>query len=277
MMHGRMNTGVATCLMIGGFGVAGCNVTGLSGPSAGPNGPMTAFPEELADSGYSAADAHEVDLVEAVVAHRGQYQRTLRQLHDYYRAKGYAAKAEWASYELDGLSQVKKFLYVLDAEVPSTSLRPEEEIAEADSLYNKGLDLMRRGGHGIPGVYREDRMVEAAQVFRGLIERYPTSDKIDDAAFYLGEIHNLYLKGQKQLAAQWYERAFAWNPDTPHPARFQAAVVFDHDLQDRDRALELYHDVLNRGTAANRSVRHSSRRVYELTQGAATPSARSPG
>ena len=109
-------------------------------------------------------------------------------------------------------------------------------------------------------------MVEAAQVFRGMIERYPTSDKIDDAAFYLGEIHNLYLSGQKQLAAQWYERALAWNPDTPHAARFQAAVLYDHDLHDRDRALELYHAILDRGTAPNSSVRYSSRRVYELTQ-----------
>lgn len=266
MVHGRMNHGVATCLLIGGFGLAGCNVTGLSGPSAGPDGPVTAFADERIDIGYSAADAHEVDLVEAVVAHRSQYQRTLRQLHDYYETKGYAAKADWAAYELGGLSQVKKFLYVLDAEVPSASLRGEEGITEADSLYTDGMDLMRRGGHGIPGVYREDRMVEAAQVFRGMIERYPTSDKIDDAAFYLGEIHNLYLKGQKQLAAQWYERAIAWNSDTPHPVRFQAAVLYDHDLHDRDRALELYHEILDRGTAPNRSVRYASRRVYELTQ-----------
>ena len=109
-------------------------------------------------------------------------------------------------------------------------------------------------------------MIEAAGVFRELIETYPNSDKIDDAAFWLGEIHKEYLKDQEQIAVQWYERSFAWDPATPHSARFQAAVVYDYRLHDRDRALELYRLVLAEETSKRSNVDFATRRIEQLTK-----------
>ena len=91
------------------------------------------------------------------------------------------------------------------------------------------------------------------------------SEKIDDAAFYCGEIHKEYLPGQELIAVKWYERAWEWNPDTTHPARFQAAVVYDYSLHDRDRALELYQHVVAHETNDKNNVRFASRRIRELT------------
>lgn len=109
-------------------------------------------------------------------------------------------------------------------------------------------------------------MVQAANTFRRLIERHPSSDKIDDAAFFLGEIHKEYFPSQEEIAVTWYERAWTWNPQTPHPARFQAAVVYDYRLHDRDHALELYRGVTANESATAANMRSAERRIEELTR-----------
>ncbi len=260
---------LSVCVAVG---VAGCNVEGRGARSQWPAEPgASTTPARLVRAGegidIAIADAREVDLVEALVDHRKQYHHTLQRLHDYYEFHGYTAKQGWAALELQGLRGVKASYYLLDAEVASDVLRPTEEIGEADALYDEASGLMRRGGHDVPGLYRRDRMIEAAGVFREIIQRYPASDKIDDAAFFLGEIHKEYMPGQELIAVRWYERAYTWNPQTPHPARFQAAVVYDYRLHDRDRALELYQAASQHETAHKGNLRFATRRIRELTSG----------
>ena len=213
------------------------------------------------------AETQEVDLVEQVLYHRKHYRQALTDLRDFYIDRGSYTKRKWAEYELADLGKVKPFKYILDAEIPASSLHASDSIAEADALYRRGLDLMERGGHGVPVLYREDLMRQALGVFTELISKYPTSDKIDDAAFCMGEIYKEYYKDQEPLAVKWYQRAYTWDPRTPQPARFQAAVVYDFRLHDRAKALELYHDVL-KSEANNRSnSAFASRRIAELTEG----------
>lgn len=213
-------------------------------------------------------DQEEVDLVEAVVTHRRQYKRSLYRLRDFYERRGHATKLSWAEFEIKGLRNVKPFRYLIDAEVPNASLNPVSSIEEADRLYARGLALMKQGGHGVPALYREDRMIQASEVLRELVIRFPESDKIDDAAFLLGEIHKEYLPDQEMIALKWYEKAWMWDPGTPHPARFQAAVVSDYRLHDRDRALELYQAVIDHETSIESNTRFAMRRIYELSQDA---------
>ena len=73
------------------------------------------------------------------------------------------------------------------------------------------------------------------------------------------------MKNQEAIAVKWYERCMEWDAETPHPVRFQAAVVYDYRLHDRDRALELYRQVIQReeGPLSNRVF--SNRRIQELT------------
>lgn len=248
--------------------LAGCNVDGSWTNRMQLSKPVAYLEEDsTAQTGVdlSVADAHEVDLVEAVVASRRKYLQSLEQLNRYYATQGIETKRRWSEMELNGILTTKRFRYLMDAEVPAGALTASESIPEADDLYKQGMELLRRGGHGVPAVYRKDRMVEAAEVFRQLIEKYPSSDKIDDAAFYCGEIHKDYLPGQEAIAVQWYERAWEWNPNTPHPAKFQAAVVYDYRLHDRDRALELYQAVVANPDADASNARFAARRVRELT------------
>lgn len=252
-------------------GASGCNVDGRWGHARELRGAVSADGTIRSHSGNGAgidiaiADAREVDLVEELIAHRNDYDRSLRRLHAYYGARGYVRKADWAAFEIKGFRNIKQFRYLLDAEVASDSLRAAESIPEADSLFAQAQKLMRSGGHGVPALYREDRMVQAANTFRRLIEQHPSSDKIDDAAFFLGEIHKEYLPNQEEIAVTWYERAWTWNPRTQHPARFHAAVVYDYRLHDRDRALELYRRVTNNESASAANARSAERRIEELT------------
>lgn len=246
-----------------------CNVGAL--PNPWMQGPNEATARRGVDRNSTQSvdletvDVQEVDLVEAVISRRDNYISSLRRLQAFYAANGHAVKDSWAVFELKGLKRVKKFRYLMDSEVPTGALRGTESIAAADELFKNARSVMSRAGGDIPGVYRQDLMIEAAQMLRDLIEKHPTSDKIDDAAFFCGEIHKEYLKGQELIAVKWYERAWTWNPETPHPARFQAAVVNDYRLHDRDRALELYHAVVNDETYITSNVRFAMRRIHELT------------
>ena len=263
----------AAKMIVGGLllaSVPACNLDPAFAERRPPKGPTTSAENRRStglppSSALSTVERQEVDLVESVLAHRAQYHQELEGLRDYYRDHGYATKQSWADYELDGLRKVKTFRYLLDAEIPSDQLRPTSQIPEADALYERGQELLRKGGHGVPVFYREKVMIEAADVFQQLVEKYPNSDKIDDAAFFLGEIHKEYLPNQEPIAVKWYERAWTWNPETPHPARFQAAVVYDYRLHDRDRALELYQSVLKNETADQSNLRFATRRIQELT------------
>jgi hypothetical protein len=250
----------------------GCNVdsrwpTSNAGPSTDAYDARSAQLASEHATDISVADAQEVDLVETTVGFRVRYIESLERLRDYYEAHGYVDKADWAAFELEGLRRVKQFRYLYDAEIPSDTLSPVDRIPEADRLYEQACEVMRRGGHGVPMVYRRDRMVEAAKMFRELIQRYPNSDKIDDAAFQCGEIHRDYMPGQDGIAVRWYERVWTWNPQTHYPARYRAATVYDYRLHDRARALELYRASLEHESAHNANCNFAARRIRELTSG----------
>ncbi len=266
--YGRLTMVAMLALIV----ATGCNVDARWKQSKADN-PSSSAPLERTSSknadgtiDITIADAHEVDLVEAVVGHRTEYQRNLLRLRNYYESHGHTDKAQWAAFEMDGFRGVKRFRYLMDAEIPSISFRPTEEIEAADAMFARGLELMRSGGHRVPGIYRQDRMIEAAELFRQLIQQYPNSDKIDDAAFWCGEIHKEYLPGQEPIAVKWYERVWTWNPETEHPARFHAAVVYDYRLHDRDRALELYQATLKHETNHAANLRSATKRIEELTK-----------
>jgi len=260
----------SACLLIPSLAlVAGCNTDQMW--SQGRTNQRLLAPRRASSNektpDIQVAGAKEVDLVEQVLYHRDVYRKSLTALRDYYRERGYDSKRRWAQEELADLDKVRPFRYILDAEIPAPSLKPLHAIADADEYYRRGLDLMKKGGHGVPALYRQDLMEEALQVFVELITKYPTSDKIDDAAFLCGEIHKEYFQNHEPIAVEWYKRAYTWDAQTPHPARFQAAVVYDFRLHDRAKALELYHEVVSAKNQNKSNAAFASRRIYELTEG----------
>ncbi|NOX57776.1 MAG: hypothetical protein GXP29_02830, partial [Planctomycetes bacterium] len=256
----------------------GCNIDRVFSLGQDRDAPMTSFdrPAGVDIPDIVVLEGNEVDMVEQVLANRAVYKRSLEALRDFYNRRGSFNKQQWAETELKELSHVRPFKYILSAEVPAKSLTPSRSIAEADRMYDEGLDLMRKGGHGVPALFRRDYMHDAMGTFTQMIARYPSSDKIDDAAFSCGEILKEYYENQERLALQWYQRAREWDPQTPHPVLFQSAVVYDYRLHDRARALELYHRVLKEETQNRSNTAFASRRVHELTTGIEESAFREP-
>lgn len=248
----------------------GCKTDALTAPKRVDDkaAPLTSLetPAGIDMPNIPVADRTEVDLVEDMMLHRAMYARYLRVLVDYYVEHGFEYKANWARNELNDLARVKPYRYILDAETPSAALRPAESIAEADKLFEEGRALMKKGGDGIPIFYNQETMKLALAKFKQLIDTYPNSDKIDDAAFYIAELHKEYFEEKdNNIALQWYQRAIDWNPSLPYPARFQMAVIYDYRLKDREKALEMYQEVLDHEPFNKSNLVWAKARINDLT------------
>jgi len=240
---GTLILAVSLCAVL----VGGCKTDELAGPQREVAvGPMTSLESPAGvDVPNVQLDRTEVDLVEELLLHRAMYARLLRALNTYYSEHGNEEKAIWARSEMNDLRRVKTYRYILDSEVPVMAMTPNESIAEVDQLYDEACALMKKGGHGVPALYNQETMKLALAKFKELVDRYPASDKIDDAAFFIGEIHKEYfVEKDNSLAIEWYKRAIQWNPNTPHPVRFQIAVAYDYRLHEREEALKWYQQVL---------------------------------
>lgn len=248
---------------------AGCLDAEKHGPAAGANPGAGTLGDTI-----NIAEATEIDLVETLARHRANYANYLVALRNYYIQKGYSQKAKWAERELADLRLVKTYAYVVPAEIRrADEARPIESIPEADALYADAMNYAKQGGYqGIPLVFDQRMLKKALEKFNQIIRDYPTSDKVDDAAFRCAEIYKEYFNDNER-AVVYYQRAWEWDPQTPHPARFQAAVVYDYRLHDRDRALELYNEVVQKETRIRSNVRWSVERIKQLTGERSVPAA----
>ena len=133
-------------------------------------------------------------------------------------------------------------------------------------MYEQGIVLMKKGGHGVPALFHQETMKRALTRLKELVSRYPSSDKIDDAAFYIAEMHKEYFEeNDNGIALEWYRRSIQWNPNLPHPARFQMAVVYDYRLHEREKALEMYQQVLEKEQFNKSNIEWSNVRIRQLT------------
>ncbi len=215
----------------------------------------------------------EADLVEDLFLHRKNYQGFLQTLVAFYSENGMDQKANQARVELKDFGKVKQYIYIMDAELPMASLQPTESIGEADALYEQGLKLLDRGGHRVIIFFNRATMNNALAIFKDLISKYPTSDKIDDAAYYIAEIYKEYGEEKdNQLAIEWYKRAIDWNPKLPHPAWSHAAHILDFRMHEREKALEWYQKVLEHEEGMDKvdsrfamNVKVAHKRIGELS------------
>ena len=101
-------------------------------------------------------------------------------------------------------------------------------------------------------------------LFQQLLTSYPQSDKIDDAAYQLGDIYESKTYKQYHRAAVYYERCFQWNTNTQFDARLRAARLYDKNLNERGHAMELYREVVTHETDPKR-IQEAQKRLVELS------------
>lgn len=206
-------------------------------------------------------DSSEAELAERLAVIREQYRLTLQALKQVYVDQSNAKKVRLVEKELEGLAAVEKPEYLSEVQIAPANLVARDSIAAADKLFKEGMDFKN-----YPAWPNEKRgkLRTAVEKFTTLIREYPTSDKISEAAFRLGEIYEGWYYEDFEKAAVAYERAFQWNPKTILPAKFRAARLYDEKLMRRDKAVELYKQVVLENLYKDDTHR-AAKRVLELT------------
>ena len=212
------------------------------------------------DVGYAMADATEVDLVEDMALKRNEYRASLKGLIGYYIEQGAANKLAWAQKEYGMLVQYR---YLMPGEVVSADLMATDSIEAADVIYAEAVDVYKDAG-GMLIVVDEQKLRISLSKFNEVIEMYPSSDKIDDAAYKAGWIYDHFK--DYQIAAIYYQRAFQWNEVTPYPARYRAAHILDQKLHMRTEALPLYRLSVQKEKRYEDYVEYSKMRIRSMVR-----------
>jgi TolA-binding protein len=99
-----------------------------------------------------------------------------------------------------------------------------------------------------------------------LIAKYPNSDKTADSAYMLGEIYESRIYKQYERAAEYFKRCAQWNPRTNLDARLRAAKLYDKNVGNKTKAIEMYKEVVSR-EGDPRRIQEAQRRLKELGAG----------
>jgi len=182
-------------------------------------------------------EVSEIDIVEQIAANRQAYRQGLEKLVRYYTKTGNNEKLDWANKELRALNVMPQYDYIVPVVAPKR-YRATTSIPDADLIY-EDASLQKNQAERLGQLFvNKDLYRMALRKFEDLIKKYPSSDKIDDAAYQAGEISE-YFKDYS-IALDYYQCAYTWDPDTPHPARFRAAKILDKHMHRNAEALELY-------------------------------------
>jgi tetratricopeptide (TPR) repeat protein len=148
---------------------------------------------------------------------------------------------------------------------PQVVIEGKAAPSDANTLYAEALNLEEKAGP-LKVIKDETLLKMALDKYNELISKYPTSDKIDEAAFRMAGIYE-YLQDYSN-AVKNYQRTYQWNPQTTTSARFKAAYILDNKLGRRAEALQIYQEALSKVTSSNEHllwVEYAEQRVKELS------------
>jgi len=187
----------------------------------------------LAAGAYAQSDrSREIQLADKLEKSRRAFQADLEKLVNYYAQSGQYLKLRNARQELNHLLTFSPLDYVRKIDPPRRAAKGTQFIEEAEILYQDGIMYKE-----YPDLFnKKDRLLLAIARFDRLLTKYPQSDRVDDAAFMLGEIRGGYYFKEWDIAVDLYEKCVEWNAGTPHPARFRAAEIYLKKMKDYDRA-----------------------------------------
>jgi hypothetical protein len=211
-------------------------------------------------SGRPATPPSDIELVEKVLAARRDYQQILEQLRSHYIQVNDTERSQWAEDELRQFHRLPKYAYRLELDVPSPTLRPAYNIPEANELYRRAMTYKDKGW----GTDYQDNQRRAEILLQQLLTNYPQSDKIGDAAYQLGDVYESKAYRHYRRAAWYFERSFQWSPNTHYDARLRAARLYDKQLKEQARAVELYKEVATHEIDPKR-IEEAQKRLAELS------------
>jgi tetratricopeptide (TPR) repeat protein len=246
--------------------VAGCENADASRASRLP--PRTTYvapPITATTPGMSSVvkTNDELALVEQVTKFRQDYRQSLLLLVDHYVSAANNEKLKWVQEELRELDRMRQYTYILDPSILSETLKAMDPNPEADKAFADAYKTQKMaqplGSRILPDT---GQLSIALQKYYALIRNYPTSDKIDDAAWQSAGIYEDL--GDYANAILFYKRTFQWDPATTYSPRYEAARLLDK-LNRRDEALPLYQEAITKEARHLTKASVAERRVKELT------------
>lgn len=87
---------------------------------------------------------------------------------------------------------------------------------------------------------KKENRVTAMKYLEKLIQEYPDSDKVGDAAFEIAEMYESGYFGDYESAAKYYIKSYQLNPHIEQPALFKAAEIYERKLADVNKAKAIY-------------------------------------
>jgi len=208
----------------------------------------------------------EVQLVEQMGTYRNKYKFYLEHMVKFYDQQGNQLKSRWANEELTNMELGPRRAYLVVAEVSGSALRATDSIQDADLLYQEGVKLMKKGVGRFGSLTANERQLyHAIEKFNGLITSYPSSDKIDDAAFQIGQIYHHYMKDYT-TALLYYQRVWQWDEQTTLPVRYWVGRIYDDHIHDRVKAIEFYEKAIQLESSYPANMVSAQNRISELSR-----------
>jgi len=212
-------------------------------------------------AGKAAATTQtDIEMVERLLVARREYQKVLEQLRAHYLSVGDLERGKWAEEELRQYHRIPKQAFRLELDVPPPTLQANTNITEANKLFTRAMGFKDRGW----GVDYIDNQRRAELLFQQLLTQYPQSDKISDTAYELGDLYESKAYRQYRRAGQYFERCYQWNPTTHFDARLRAARIYDRQLLERAKAIEIYREITTHETDPRR-IEEATKRLAELS------------
>ena len=200
-------------------------------------------------------------LVEGVIEARRNYQVKLEKLREVYLRTQNVEKRKWVDDELLEYHRIAKRAYLLDLEVPPATLTATENIPKANEYYRQAMSYKDQGW----GAEHRDNQFRAELLLQHLMTNYSKSDKIALIAYQLGDIYEKWPFQHYRRAATYFERSVQWDPRLGLDGRLRAARIYDHQLDERAKAVQLYRDVTTHDVDPKR-LREAKERLEELTR-----------
>ncbi|QEG28642.1 hypothetical protein GobsT_34250 [Gemmata obscuriglobus] len=251
----------ATLLALVGAGVAAVGWAAADQPSKPLTEPGKASAPLPPGDGPSAAAGSDAQLVERHISARKEYENSLKALHEHYTKVGDKQRLMWAERELMSYHLMWKPSYNLEVkDVPPATLEARVNVREANELYKTAMEYK---GRGIGDEYVLN-MRRAELLLREVLDKYPNSDKIGDVAYQLGDIYESRAYKQYDRSAKYFERSFQWVRGSRTDARLRAALLYDRQLNERTKAVDLYRAVVEHDTNPDH-IKQAEKRIGELT------------
>lgn len=203
----------------------------------------------------------DLELVQKLLTNRRDYQKTLEALRIHYYQVQNLEKMKWAEEELRQYHRSLRQAFRLDLDVPPPNLKGDQNVPEANKLFTWAMQSFKDKGMGDEYIDNQHR---AEVLFQEILTKYPHSDKISDVAFMLGDLYESKAYRQYYRAVEYYHRCYQWNPKTSHEARLRAARIYDRQLHNRAKAVEVYKEITTHETDPRR-ITEAQKRIAELS------------